>query len=481
MSKKILTLFIALLGYILSVNAINNPITISITGKITCSKQPIANVSVTDGISIVQTNKNGEYTLSTSSETQFVYYSLPSGYNSPIVDGIPVFYSAISKDLKNQKIDFELSKASQSQNKHAFIAAGDPQISDLEDSELLKLVISDMQKIIADLSKEKPVHAISLGDIVFDKHALFNIYKQIIAKTNVPFYQVLGNHDMDYNHRSEELSSKSYTAAFGPAYYSYNKGNIHYVVLDNVFYYGYSYRYIGYIDEKQLAWLEKDLLTVKKGSTIIISFHIPSKNGKSAKLNSYNTSLSNSLMNRNALYKILEPYNTHILSGHSHTQSNTIITPNIFEHTHSAVCAAWWQGEIGTDGTPKGYTVYEVDGDHISWYFKAVGMDKEEQFKLYPIGSDALYPDSIIVNVFNYDPVWKVEWFENDILKGEMERYWGEDPLAKQTYKPNTNKKYSWLGIKDTHHLFKAEIGDTTTKITVRITDRFGNIQIKHL
>ncbi|MFA6402259.1 MAG: calcineurin-like phosphoesterase C-terminal domain-containing protein [Salinivirgaceae bacterium] len=476
MIKKALVLYIVILGITGSVFGFDNAFPIQITGKITSNKQAIASVVVSDGISVVNTDKDGIYALSSSSDREFIFYSLPSGYESPIVDGVPVFYAAINAQSKNQQIDFELTPSKQSQTQHAFIAAGDPQVIDQADCELLKLVIADIKKTADNLSAKKPVHAISLGDNVFDNLELYDTYKQIIAKTKLPFYQVVGNHDMDYNERSDELSAKSYSAKLGPSYYSFNKGNIHYVVLKDVFYYGYSYRYIGYVNETQLAWLEKDLSAIKVGSTVIVSLHIPTVYGESEKADSYSTTLSNSLMNRDALYKILTPFNTHILAGHSHTQWNTIIAPKLFEHTHSAVCAAWWQGEIGTDGTPKGYTVYEVNGDSISWYFKGVGMEKEEQFKLYPYGPDLLNPDSIVVNVFNYDPAWKVQWFENDILMGEMEQYWGEDPLAKLTYPPNSNKKYSWLGIGDTHHLFKAKIKIPNAKITVKITDRFGKV-----
>ncbi len=481
MIKKTLAIYIVILGFNYSVFGFDNVFPIQITGKITCSKQAVASVVISDGISVVVTDNNGAYLLHSSSDREFVFYSLPSGYESPIVDGVPVFYTVINKQNEKQQIDFELIKSNRSQTQHAFIVAGDPQVSDMDDCELLKLVMADIHKTASNLSAKMPVHAISMGDNVFDNLELFDTYKQLIATPKLPFYQVVGNHDMDYNHRSDELSAKSYSAKFGPGYYSFNKGNLHYVVLKDVFYYGYSYRYIGYINEQQLTWLEKDLSLIKPGSTLILSLHIPTVYGDSKEPDSYSTLMSNSVMNREALYKILTPYNTHILAGHSHTQWNTIITPKLFEHTHSAVCAAWWQGEIGTDGTPKGYTVYEVNGDSISWYFKGVGIEKEEQFKLYPVGSDLLNPDSIIANVFNYDAAWKVQWFENDVLMGEMEQYWGEDPLAKSTYPPYSNKKYSWLGIGDTHHLFNAKINAPSSKITVKVTDRFGNVTTKNI
>jgi hypothetical protein len=481
MIKRTIAIYILILGLTNTIFGFDNALPIQITGKITCAKKPIASVVISDGVTVVKTDSNGGYILHSSSDRDFVFYSLPSGYESPIVDGVPVFYTAINKQSEKQQIDFDLTLSGQSQTRHAFIVAGDPQVSDKEDCELLKIVMDDIKKTASGLSTKMPVHAISMGDNVFDVFELFDTYKQIIGTTKLPFYQVLGNHDMDYNNRSNELSAKSYSAKFGPSYYSFNKGNLHYVVLKDVFYYGYSYRYIGYINENQLTWLEKDLSVIKPGGTIVVSLHIPTVYGDSEEADSYSTTLSNSVMNREALYKILVPFNTHILAGHSHTQWNTIIATKLFEHTHSAVCAAWWQGEIGTDGTPKGYTVYEVNGDSISWYFKGVGMEKDEQFKLYPIGVDLTNPDSIIANVFNYDPAWTVEWFENDRLMGKMEQYWGEDPLAKLTYPPHSNKKYSWLGIGDTHHLFKAKIKTPTSKITVKVTDRFGTVSTKEI
>ncbi|MDO9153352.1 MAG: calcineurin-like phosphoesterase family protein [Paludibacter sp.] len=477
---KYFKLLIILFSITSSVQSFNNTHSIQISGKITYNKQAISSVVVSDGISVVVTDKKGKYKFNSSSDRTFIFYSLPSGYESPIVDGTPVFYKAINKQTNKQQIDFELSASKQSQTKHAFIVAGDPQVIDHDDCELLKIVIADIEKTASSISTLMPVHAISMGDIVFDRLELFDTYKQIIAQTKLPFYQVVGNHDLDYNDRSDELSVKTYSSKFGPVYYSFNKGNIHYVVLKDVFYYGDTYKYMGYIDENQLLWLEKDLATVKSGSTVVLSLHIPTMYGESEKPK--NQSLfSNSVLNKKALYKILEPFNTHILAGHSHTQWNTIISDKLYEHTHSAVCAAWWQGEIGTDGTPKGYTVYEVNGDSISWYFKAVGMQKDEQFKLYPKGSDPIHSDYFIANVYNYDTTWRVEWYEDDMLIGQMQRYWGKDPLAASTYIPGANKKFWWLNVTETNHLFKAKIQTPNAVVKVRVTDRFGKVYEKEL
>ncbi|EKD31825.1 MAG: hypothetical protein ACD_77C00236G0003 [uncultured bacterium] len=453
----------------------DSPEHIVVRGKVTCQKKAVENVAVSDGTAVVLTNSNGEYEIQSLSDRKFVYYSLPSGYNSPQKNGIPVFYQKIDSRNSSQHIDFELAKEPLSQEKHVFVVWADPQVSEEGEFPLLQKVTTDVNETLKSYSV--PKHAICVGDLVFDKPFLFRNYKEMISQLNIPFYQVIGNHDKDYSERSNELSENSFTEAFGPTHYSYNVGKIHYIVLDDVFYYGYSYLYMGYLDENQLQWLESDLKLIRPGQTVVISLHIPTKYGDSENPENHTKLLRNSLMNNKAFYKIIEQYNIHIMAGHSHTQWNTTISDNILEHTHSAASASWWQGEIGQDGTPQGYTVYEVNGDSLSWYFKGVGMSKDEQFKLYRSEDGK----SIIANVYNYDQEWNVYVFENNNFVSKMERYWGEDPQAKIQYQPGKNKKYSWLSVGMTNHLFKATLKDQTSKVSVLVIDRFGNKYAKDL
>lgn len=476
MRKKNLILVIIVYIVLFSVNNQTFAQFISVKGKLTSSGKGVSGVMITDGTNFVKTDNNGNYKIETTTENRFIYYTLPSGYNSPIVDGIPMFYSEIKKDKKGQVINFELNKSIVSQQKQAFILWADPQVSDKEDLSLLEKVKDDVESTVSFLQTQMPVHAISAGDLVFDQESLYGDYKNIIKELNIPFYQVIGNHDMDYNDRSDKYSDKTYSSSFGPSHYSFNVGNIHYVVLKDIF---YCRNYIGYINENQLSWLEKDLKEIKQGSTVIVSLHIPTTYGETQDQPDYAYFMSNEVMNKKALYSILKPYKAHILAGHSHTQWNNLVFPNVLEHVHAAACAAWWQGEICTDGTPKGYTVYMIDGDSLSWYFKGVNQDKLEQFRLYETGSDLEMPDNFIVNVYNYDPQWKVSWYEDGIFKGEMQQYWGKDPLASSLYKPGTNKKYSWITVEETHHLFKAKPEKNESQITVEVKDRFGNVYKK--
>lgn len=473
--KKLLVFVFFILSFFPALNAEGHEF-VTVKGMVSCQGKGVANVPVTDGVTVVLTDSKGRYVLNTVTGRKHVYYTLPSGYESPVAEGVPVFYKDISSE-KNQKIDFEISKVSNSQESHAFIAWADPQVLEMGEFDQLKQVVEDLNTTVRSLG-QIPVHAISLGDEVFDRPQLFDAYKKTIAETGLRFYQVMGNHDMDYNKRSEELSTVTFSGKFGPAWYSFNKGKVHYVVLKDVFYYGYSYRYIGYITETQLQWLEQDLAHVKPGSTVVVSLHIPTIHAGQERMS---VPSGGAVMNNEALFKILEPFNTHILAGHSHTQWNTVASSRLFEHVHAASSGAWWQGEVSVDGSPKGYTVYLVNGDSLSWYFKGVNLSRDDQFKVYPLGSNSMYPDCIIANVYNYDPAWKVSWYENGKYIGDMQQYWGFDPLAGELYQPGKNKKHSWLSADQTNHLFKASVKDPSAKISVEVKDRFGKTYRKEL
>jgi len=82
----------------------------------------------------------------------------------------------------------------------------------------------------------------------------------------------------------------------------------------------------------------------------------------------------------------------------------------------------------------------------------------------------------VTVNVWNYDPQWKVHWYENGVLKGEMTPYRGHDPYATDYIVKNKDKfRYNWISTGPTGHLFFAEPFSPDAKITIEVIDRFGN------
>ena len=451
--------------------------TILFSGRVHDGKSGIAGVAVTDGINITRTDAKGQYKLLSNATAEFVYITLPSSYDIPINNETPCFYVSVDdKTISKQTINFELKKSTRDDYRHILIAWADPQVYYEDELPLAENAAKDVEMLAQQFNT--PVYGVVCGDIVGDHPEHYGALKKMLADTGVPFFFAAGNHDMTLDVRSNDLSKDTYKKTFGPDYYSFNRGEIHYVVLDDVFYVGRAYWYISYLPEKQLAWLQQDLADVPAGSTVVVILHIPT----STRETQARENMLNVLQNRQYLHEMLKPYNAHIFSGHMHYNDNFVISDSLYEHVHAAVCAEFWQTPQCSDGTPQGYGVYEINGNDIQWYYKSVGYDKNFQFRAYPVGENPEKPGAVTVNVWNYDPKWKVNWYENGILKGKMTPYRGLDPYATDYIVKNKQKfRYDWITTGETEHLFFAEPSSPDATIKIEVIDRFGNKYTKEL
>ncbi len=380
-------------------------------GRVHSNGTGIANVGVTDGINVVFTDKAGNYQLLSNKTAEFVYISLPAGYAFPHDKSVAQFYKKIDAGQGTFKADFALERLERDDANHAFVVWADPQIISKKDADLLlNTTAPDLRDLVANYPTGTLLHGIGCGDLVWDHFELYQDYKNAIAMSGIPFFNLIGNHDMDLDARTDELSAKTFKSNFGPTYYSYNRGKVHYVVLDDVFFIGTAKKYIGYLTETQLQWLEQDLAHVKPGSTVVVSLHIPTNTGSMRRNNLKEEELGGVVSNREQLYKILSPYKVHIMSGHTHMNEKWE-KDNMIEHVHGTVCGAWWTGPVCSDGAPEGYAVYEVIGDDISWYYKSTGKPKDYQLKIYKKGYLPTAPDEVVANVWNWDTKWTVQWY----------------------------------------------------------------------
>jgi len=439
-----------------------------VKGRVHSAGKPLANVPVTDGYTVVTTDKKGNYSIPLHSDAEFVFISIPAGYTIPNEKGLARFYKPLTKQQENQTADFELQKSALDDNHHALIVWADTQMVKDKDAETLITVSApDTAAMIKSLGNI-PVHGITVGDLVHDRFDLFDDYARAVEVTGVPFFQAIGNHDMDYAARTDDQSESKYKSLFGPAYYSFNRGKIHYVVLDDVFFIGKGHNYIGYITETQLRWLEQDLNLVPKGSTVIVSLHIPTNTGAAERNGVKKEEPGSVVSNREHLYKLLQPYKVHIMSGHTHWNENWE-TDNMMEHNHGTVCGAWWREQnMAADGTPNGYAVYEIKGDDINWFYKSTGKPVDHQMTLYTPGRSKAKPQAVIANVWNWDKKWKVECFEDGVSKGVMEQIRCSDPAVVEAYPEHMHV------LSD--HFFALTPSPGTKEITVKATDRFGKV-----
>lgn len=121
------------------------------------------------------------------------------------------------------------------------------------------------EQIIQQINGESPVFVIDNGDLVFSgKPNQYRLFDQMASKIQSTLCTTLGNHDMRGNGRS------TYTMLYGPAYYSFDFSDSHFIFLDSAP--GWSEKQA--ISDEQYGWLEKDLIKAQ-GKRIFVITHIP--------------------------------------------------------------------------------------------------------------------------------------------------------------------------------------------------------------
>ena len=433
--------------------------------------EPLAGVVVSDGLGTVVTDAKGRFKIEADDDSRFIFISTPSGYISETLEGKTLFYKKISKNVKSY--DFLVEKNPLDDTNHNLIVIADPQISDADEFPELLANAKDMGEYVKRMDGDY-TFGICLGDIVGWNHALYPQYNDVMAHSGIEYRYVIGNHDMTNYGRSYETSMTDYEKMYGPAWYSFNVGEVHYIVLNDNFFIGTDWYYIGYLDERQLRWLENDLRHVKKGSRVIVSLHIPTTLDEADRTGFSYGNIADNMVNKKALYAMLEPYRTLILSGHMHTADFEVISENISEMNVAGMCGAWWCGPVCIDGSPVGFKDFNVNGPELDWIYKACGHSADYQMKVYV--DDEQHKGYAVANIWDYDPEWKVEYFEDGVKVCDMERFRTQDPLARELYKDPSSLKRSWVYAAPTDNMFRAAYSETAKTLEVRATDRFGRV-----
>uniref|UniRef100_UPI0032163AF9 calcineurin-like phosphoesterase family protein n=1 Tax=uncultured Draconibacterium sp. TaxID=1573823 RepID=UPI0032163AF9 len=438
---------------------------------------PVSGVVVTDGFSCVLTDSDGIYQMKKDNEAKFVYYSTPADYKVATyseTNNVAKFYTKLSA---GKRYDFKLEKLPVVETEFTLTAIGDPQpYSSADFNRFNAETIEDLSDYFNGWSE--PVYSIVLGDLVSDSPGLYGQMHYALGTTNMTTFTAIGNHDKTaQSNKDLPRTSEKYMSTFGPVNYSFNRGDVHFVCLDNVIY-SNSSSYSGGFLTQQIAWLQADLSHVSKDKMIIVYYHIPLRG-------------SESIINRNRFLQSLEGFaEVHLMSGHTHYNENFEIVSQVqaYEHVHAAACGSWWKSTINGDGTPNGYAVYEISGATIkNWYYKPTFLAPEFQIRLHKGdavfgGSNGFYSydlaaNSIIANVWNADKNWKIEAYEDGVKVANLTRLsdslrdaWS---LGYHIGVLNRNpKNYS----PPSKHLFLHRMVNSEAELEIRATDPFGNV-----
>ena len=419
---------------------------------------PIKGVAVSDGFNIVTTDDKGYYTMDVSTDTWYIYISVPAEYEIPTNEfGQPCFYKKYPGE--SPQYDFVLTPlAGGKEEKFALFTFGDPQVSSATtlkrfQNEAIPSIRTHCEEIEA---SGVTCYGITLGDIISNGGKNTSEFRDdmrdgfSVSSVGMPVFQVMGNHDNTFFNAERPLFSDSRNSTFelkaqrehedifGPANYSFNRGDVHIIGMRNIIYNTHlsSSQYSTGFLQSQYEWLKQDLALVSKDKLVVLCVHIPLYNGNGSHVQS--------------VLSLLDEYNeAHIFSGHVHTQrlynhkNNTESNHKVYEHNTCAVCGAWWSSNIASDGTPNGYNVFIGNGNTFSdWYYMGnnEGMNtRSHQMRLYrgnavsgaditgsnSNGTKGYYAfnfdeNTLLANVYNADSDWTIEVYEDGKKTGEM-------------------------------------------------------------
>ncbi|WKY45090.1 metallophosphoesterase [Eubacteriaceae bacterium ES2] len=121
-------------------------------------------------------------------------------------------------------------------------------------------------QMITQIDALNPVFVIDNGDLVYSgKPNQYRIFDQMVSQISTTLCTTLGNHDIRGDGR------ETYTMLYGPAYYSFDYGDNHFIFLDS----SRGYAEMQAIPDDQYAWLERDLQKAQ-GKNIYVISHVPS-------------------------------------------------------------------------------------------------------------------------------------------------------------------------------------------------------------
>ena len=501
----------------------------TVYGIVSSAGVGVENVVVSDGAEVTVTNEKGIYQLKSAKKWGYVFISVPSGYEVPSVGVLPQFHCALknSADVV-ERADFKLEKVD-GQDSYKIFMLGDMHLANRTgDLGQFAQFTSDLTDYMTRHKGEK-MYALTLGDMTWDLYWYSNSYyfPQYLNTINsqiknLQIFHTMGNHDNDFQTRSDYDAAVKYVDQICPTYYSFNIGKVHYVVMDDIDCSSYdgstSRNYVKSLSAEQLDWLAKDLSHVAKTTPVVVAMHAqvfyPTTSG---------FKIDHDQVNTLRLFDILDGYTVRFVTGHTHKLFN--VTPdapivdghNFREYNSGSVCASWWWSgnltpgiHIGTDGTPGGYGIWDVTGTDFQCLYKSTGWPEEYQFRSYDLNnvhfsmadvplmpSDIsasvknaymqyvnAYPQNndneVLINIWNWNSDWTLSVVDKNRKTLPYTEVWAYDPLhiAALSVKRfnNAGLKLTPLFITDKFtHFFKVKADDADTDLVITVKDEFGN------
>lgn len=386
----------------------------------------IAGVIVSNGRDVTTTGVDGSYSLPVYDNMTVMVHE-PAAYDVPVdANGVPQFFyhhlpEGTPETLRYgglaatgplpQAINFPMIRTGVDED-FTCVMMGDTQpYSNTEVGYVRDGVLDSL--LDRDLAEAECV--IMLGDVMGDDLSLLPRFMNIWSVLDLPQYYIHGNHDFDFDATSDAHSADSWRQIYGPAYYSFDIGNVTFIALDNVVYPcgpeddGPGGRdacadpervvYNGRVVERQMQWLEATLAEIPEDRLIVMMHHIPFVSFVDSNAGRHQTD------NLAQIHALLAGRPAVSFSGHTHTfeylaagewfegwEEQVGVTRLPFDHVvGGAPSGNWFWGDLSFDGTPMsfarggtppGYMIVDFAGSDFTVNFHAANQAPERQMAL---------------------------------------------------------------------------------------------------
>lgn len=230
----------------------------------------LARVAVSNQDTVVLTDASGTFHLPAAGGTGMIFVSVPDGYRTA-----DSFWRKATGPLDFPLVAFSTGRA------FTFAHASDTHIS--------PQTVARTRRLRALTDSLRPDFVLITGDLVRDAlrvgeveaRGYYDLFAAERRSFQSPVFTVPGNHEVfgietqrshvDPGHPL--FGRNMYRDYFGPDYYSFTRGGVHFVALNTVDIAGQWY--YGHVDSTQLAWLRQDIAAIPADMPVVTFNHIP--------------------------------------------------------------------------------------------------------------------------------------------------------------------------------------------------------------
>lgn len=428
------------------------------------TEKGVADIWVSNQRDFVQTDKNGYYKIE-QINNKSVYVVKPARYAMN-----KIYLNADGR--ANNEYNFPLL-AKQVKTDFNVLIVGDPQMRSVASLEAFK------EDIVEEMANYNPEFAMVLGDIADNDLTIYPYADNILNALHYPVYKVFGNHDTAYEAPSDAEKANEFMRFFGPDYYSFTEGKVHFVVLNNVNYQGWDTvkgtpgSYFGGLSEMQYQWLQQDLSLTPKDELVVLAMHIPLLEQYTYK------------KDIQRIFSLLEE-RKHLLalSGHLHaienyffdSQTHWAFKQNFQNITAGAACGSWWCGPMDErdlpvatcmDGSPNGY--YQLSFSNNTYDYHFIPANHRPDFQMRITLDEKT--NTLYTNVFTATNQADVSVSTNNGKRLVMKNRCDSDPFINKTHAKRFNFD-SWTPrAAVTNHLWSIDASQLDLKKGVNRID----------